>query len=128
MCASLAVEVDMAHKDEVGRRGEECAAQYLAGDGYRIIARNWRCPEGEIDVIVERDGEVAFVEVKTRSNTRFGHPFEAITVVKLARMRRLAAAWCEQAEVWPSRIRIDAIAVIAGPGTEPLVEHLKGVF
>ncbi|MFC5928527.1 YraN family protein [Cryobacterium melibiosiphilum] len=120
----------MAHKDEVGRRGEECAAQYLAGDGYRIIARNWRCAEGEIDVIVERDGEVAFVEVKTRSSTRFGHPFEAITVVKLARMRRLAAAWCEQAEVWPPRIRIDAIAVITGTGTgsEPIVEHLKGVF
>lgn len=118
----------MAHKDEVGRRGEECAARYLAGEGYRIIARNWRCAEGEIDVIAERDGEVVFVEVKTRSSTRFGHPFEAITVVKRARMRRLAAAWCEQAEVWPPRIRIDAIAVITGTGPEPVLEHLRGIF
>jgi len=118
----------VARKDELGRLGEECAARYLAGAGYRLVARNWRCAEGEIDLIVERAGEVVFVEVKTRSGTNFGHPFEAITVAKLARLRRLAAAWCEQAEAWPGRIRVDAIAVIAAAGAEPVVEHLEGVF
>jgi len=125
----------VARKDDLGRRGEDCAAAYLQRAGCRIIARNWRCPEGEIDVIVDDGGCVAFVEVKTRSSTRFGHPFEAITAVKLARMRRLAAAWCAQSDVWPPRIRLDVIAVITGPanprgGTpaEPVIEHLTGVL
>ncbi len=118
----------MARKDELGRRGEECAAAFLTAAGYRVIARNWRCAQGEIDLIVERDGEVVFVEVKTRSNKNFGHPFEAITALKLARLRGLAAAWCDQTDARPHRIRIDAIAVIAESGAEPVIEHLKGVF
>lgn len=126
----------MARKDDLGRRGEDCAAAYLDRAGYRIIARNWRCSEGEIDLIVEHSGTVAFVEVKTRSSTRFGHPFEAITAVKLARMRRLAAAWCAQTDTWPQHIRLDVIAVITGPTVirgavptaEPVIEHLTGVL
>lgn len=118
----------MADKDDLGRRGEECAAGFLAAAGYRVIARNWRCDQGEIDLIVEQGGEVAFVEVKTRSGTGFGHPFEAITVHKLARLRRLAAAWCDQSKPRPARIRIDAVAVILRPGADPVIEHLVGVF
>lgn len=121
-------EVLVARKDELGKRGEECAAAFLADAGYRVLARNWRCAQGEIDLVAERDGEVVFVEVKTRSSTSFGHPFEAITVAKLARLRRLAAAWCDQTDARPGRIRIDAIAVIAGSGAEPVIEHLEGVF
>jgi putative endonuclease len=122
------VEVLVARKDEVGRRGEDCAAEYLVASGYTLLARNWRCSQGEIDLIAARGGDIVFVEVKTRSGTGYGHPFEAITVAKLARLRRLAAAWCEQAAPRARRIRIDAIAVIARPGQDPVVEHLEGVF
>lgn len=118
----------MARKDDLGRRGEDCAAAFLTDAGYRLVERNWRCPQGEIDIIAERSGEVVFVEVKTRSSLAFGHPFEAITAAKLARLRRLAAAWCEQAAVRPARIRIDAIAVTAAPGAQPVIEHRTGVF
>ena len=59
------------------------------------MGRNWRCPQGEIDVVAEHAGATVFVEVKTRSGLRYGHPFEAITVAKLARLKRLSAAWCE---------------------------------
>ncbi|GAB3122637.1 YraN family protein [Glaciibacter psychrotolerans] len=118
----------MAKKDVVGKHGEDVACDYLVAHGYRVVERNWRCVQGEIDVIAEKRGAVVFVEVKTRSGLGFGHPFEAITVVKLARLRRLAAAWCAQAEQRPRRIRIDAIAVIASPGAEPVIEHLEGVF
>lgn len=119
----------MARKDDVGRRGEDCAAEYLVHSGYTVLERNWRCSQGEIDLIVTRDSDVVFVEVKTRSGTGYGHPFEAITVAKLARLRRLAGAWCEQQSALRARyIRIDAIAVIARPGREPVVEHLEGVF
>ncbi|MGY4857184.1 YraN family protein [Cryobacterium sp. AP23] len=118
----------MAHKDDVGRRGEDCAAEYLLEAGYTLLERNWRCDQGEIDLIATRNGDIVFVEVKTRSGTGFGHPFEAITVAKLARLRRLAGAWCRQSGLRARRIRIDAIAVITRPGQEPQVEHLEGVF
>ena len=118
----------MARKDDLGRRGEDYAAAFLTDAGYRLVERNWRCPQGEIDIIAERAGEVVFVEVKTRSSLAFGHPFEAITAAKLARLRRLAAAWCGQATMRPTRIRIDAIAVTAAPGLPPVIEHRPGVF
>ncbi|MCX7522126.1 YraN family protein [Microbacterium sp. STN6] len=117
----------MAAKDVLGRRGEEIAAAYLTERGYRVIARNWRCRQGEIDVIASQGSELVFVEVKTRSSLAFGHPFEAITLGKVARLRRLAAAWCDQSGARAARIRIDAIAVIAPRGDEVRVEHLRGV-
>ncbi|TFD63021.1 YraN family protein [Cryobacterium ruanii] len=118
----------MARKDVLGKLGEEQAARFLQCAGYTILTRNWRCKEGEIDLVVQHGAAVVFVEVKTRSSLRFGHPFEAITVRKLARMRRLAAAWCVQAERWPRQIRLDVVAVIAPAGQEPIIEHLEGVF
>jgi putative endonuclease len=121
-------EVLVADKDDLGRRGEHYAADFLAEAGYRILARNWRCQQGEIDLIVERGGEVVFVEVKTRSSEAFGHPFEAVTVAKLARLRRLAAQWCDAAQPRPARIRIDVVGVIAPNRGETRVEHLEGVF
>ncbi|HOW01581.1 MAG TPA: YraN family protein, partial [Rhodoglobus sp.] len=57
----------MAAKDALGRRGEEIAARYLASRGLAIVERNWRCPQGEIDLIARDGGELVFVEVKTRS-------------------------------------------------------------
>lgn len=121
----------MAAKDELGRRGEQLATEFLARTGYTILDRNWRCPLGEIDVVA-RDGgpagDIVFVEVKTRSSTAFGHPFEAITVPKLARLRRLAGAWCDEHPGGHRRIRIDAIAVIAPAGGAAVLDHLKRVF
>ncbi|TAM71265.1 MAG: YraN family protein [Microbacteriaceae bacterium] len=116
----------MAAKDMLGRRGEELAADYLQGHGYRLIDRNWRCNQGEVDLIVERGGETVFVEVKTRRSTHFGHPFEAITPAKMARLRRLAGAWCAESEQPVGRVRVDAVAVIAD-GDDVTIEHLEGV-
>ena len=118
----------MAAKDALGRRGEEIAARYLASRGLAIVERNWRCPQGEIDVIARDGGELVFVEVKTRSSVAFGHPLESVTPVKLARLRRLAAAWCEAHPGGHDRIRIDAIAVIVPRVGEVEVEHLERVF
>lgn len=117
----------MAEKDDLGRRGEELAARFLTAAGYTVIDRNWRCARGEIDLVAREGDDTVFVEVKTRSSRAFGHPFEAITARKLARLRRLAAAWCEAHRYRRGAIRIDAIAVIAGAGGEPSIEHLKRV-
>lgn len=118
----------MAAKDELGRWGERLVAEHLSGQGYTVLERNWRCEQGEIDLVLQHGDETVFVEVKTRSGTAFGHPFEAITVAKLARLRRLAGAWCEQHGSSRRRIRIDAVAVVAPPGAAPVIEHLEGIF
>ncbi|MEO7005566.1 MAG: YraN family protein [Terrimesophilobacter sp.] len=118
----------MAGKDILGARGEQLAADHLVQRGYVILERNWRCRAGEIDIVARDGDDTVFVEVKTRSGMAFGHPLEAITVVKLARLRRLAGAWCEAHPGYGRRIRIDAIAVIAPPGGPVRLDHLPGVF
>lgn len=121
----------MAAKDDLGARGERLAERALVGRGYVILERNWRCTEGEIDLIARDGEELVFVEVKTRSSTAFGHPFEAITAAKLARLRRLVAAWVTaegRHHGRAERLRIDAIAVLAPPDAPASLEHLEGIF
>lgn len=117
----------MRAKDVLGRRGEELAAAYLEAQGMRIVDRNWRCPEGEIDIIALDGGTLVIAEVKTRKSLAYGHPFEAVGPKKLARLHRLAAAWSgEHGRCGPVR-RVDVVAVLdAGTGA-PVLEHLKGV-
>jgi putative endonuclease len=115
-------------KDVLGRRGEQVAADYFAASGAVIVDRNWRCSQGEIDLVVRDGDELVFVEVKTRSGLGYGHPLEAITAQKLARLRRLAAAWCEAHADAAARIRIDAVAVIAPRSGGVQLEHLRRVF
>lgn len=95
-----------------------------------LIERNWRCPSGEIDLVMRDGDEVVFVEVKTRSALGHGHPLEAITTAKLSRLRRLAAEWCRrrrEAGEAVGRIRIDAVAVVAPDHAPARVDHLRGV-
>jgi putative endonuclease len=118
----------MAAKDVLGQRGERLAEDFLASAGLVILDRNWRCPQGEIDLVAREGDELVFVEVKTRTTTAFGHPLEAITAVKLARLRRLAAAWCAEHEARARSIRLDAVAVLAPPSGNPVIEHLRRIF
>jgi putative endonuclease len=118
----------MAAKDVLGRRGEDIAAATLTEEGMLVIDRNWRCAQGEIDIVAVDGSDTVFVEVKTRTSVAFGHPLEAITTQKLARLRRLAAAWCDAHPGSWDRIRIDAVAVIAPRDGEPTIEHLRRVF
>lgn len=82
---------------EFGQFGEEAAACWYAANGYSVVDRNWSCPLGELDLIVRSTGRespvVAFVEVKTRRSDRFGSGFDAVTVDKQRRLRRLAGQW-----------------------------------
>lgn len=118
----------MAAKDTLGRRGETIAAQHLVGRGLTILERNWRCPHGEIDIVARDGDDLVFVEVKTRSSIGYGHPLEAITPIKLARLKRLAGAWCLAHPEVVGAIRLDAVGVIAPPGEAAEVEHLERVF
>ena len=116
----------MARKDDLGRAGEQLAVDHVTALGWRIIERNWRCAQGELDIVAD-DGEATVViEVKTRSSVDYGHPFDAITPRKLARLRRLAGAWCAGQPVAPRRVRIDIIGVVARRDGISL-DHLRSV-
>jgi putative endonuclease len=114
-------------RQSIGRYGEERAAIYLQDRGYEIIDRNWRSASGEIDLVASQNGRIVFVEVKTRNGSGYGHPFEAITPEKIARMRRLAADWCSLKQVSGIKVRLDAISVLISGGRIS-IEHLKQVF
>lgn len=118
----------MRAKDAVGAYGERVAVRALQAAGWEILDRNWRGRDGELDVVA-RDGEdvVVVVEVKTRTGTGFGHPAEAVTPVKLARLRRLAGEWLSTHEVRAAGVRIDVVAVLRGRTGAAVVEHLRGV-
>lgn len=110
----------MARKDELGRTGEQLAVEHLTTAGYTILDRNWRCSLGEIDIVAQQGATTVVVEVKTRSGLGFGHPLDAVTPRKLARLRRLAGAWCEahptstgREKVGARTLRIDVIGVVA---------------
>ncbi|MFE4465873.1 YraN family protein [Oerskovia sp. NPDC056781] len=117
----------MRAKDAVGRNGEKVAATYLVEAGWVVLDRNWRGTRGELD-LVARDGDVLVaVEVKTRRGTGFGHPAEAVTPDKLARLRRLTGEWVATHPVRPASIRIDVVAVVLPASGAAQVEHLVGV-
>jgi len=94
----------------LGRHGEELAAQHLAGKGYQIVARNWRCEAGELDLVAQMGGCLALVEVRTRRGRGMGSPEESITPAKQARLITLAEAYV-QAVDWAGNWRIDVVAV-----------------
>jgi putative endonuclease len=108
----------------LGISGEDAVAAWYLGRGYEVVARNWRCRDGEIDLILRHGRTFVFCEVKTRSSDAFGVPAEAVNQTKQARLRRLAARWLdEDAPVRPREIRFDVAAVL---GTE--IEVLEGAF
>jgi putative endonuclease len=96
-----------------------------------IIDRNWRCPEGELDIVALDGPALVFCEVKTRSSVTFGTPAEAVTPVKAARIRRLALRWLvanrEESEYWP-QLRFDVVSVLRRRSGPPEVDHLIDAF
>jgi putative endonuclease len=116
----------MADKDDLGRRGEDAAAAYLTGLGYRIVDRNWRCVSGEIDIVALDGTELVIVEVKTRSGHGYGHPLEAVHPQKLTRLCVLAGAWRRAHRGVRARTtRIDLVGVLILRHEEPAFDHLR---
>ncbi|MFJ6652207.1 YraN family protein [Microbacterium sp. NPDC091313] len=117
----------MAAKDDLGRAGEERAAQHLSATGHTILDRNWRCPQGEIDIVAERGRDLVVVEVKTRRSDLFGHPAEAVDAKKAERLWRLAMAWIvvHPRAARGRRLRIDVIAITGPDPTSARLEHLE---
>ncbi|PKQ17228.1 MAG: YraN family protein [Actinobacteria bacterium HGW-Actinobacteria-8] len=116
----------MAAKDAVGRYGERVVAERLAALGWEVLERNWRCALGELDIVAVDHGCVVAVEVKTRRSATFGSPLEAVTPVKVARIRRLLAAWlASQPQTFPE-VRIDVVGVTLPLAGAAQLEHVRG--
>ncbi|MCB0976558.1 MAG: YraN family protein [Acidimicrobiales bacterium] len=100
----------------LGSRGEDRAAAWYRSNGYEILDRNWRCRDGELDLVCRRGGTLVFSEVKTRSSLAYGHPAEAVTPNKQRKVRQVARRWLgEREDSWrPEEIRFDVVAVLPG--------------
>jgi putative endonuclease len=116
------------HRTALGSYGERIAVRVLLDAGLQVLDRNWRCRDGELDVIA-RDGDaLVFCEVKTRTGTGFGHPAEAVTAVKRRRLRLLARAWLAAHDEHAPDLRFDVVGVHV-PATGPArVTHLRNAF
>jgi putative endonuclease len=99
------------YKRRLGQQGEAIAADYLQRQGYQILARNWRCPAGELDIVAREGGTLAFVEVRTRRGDRFGTPEESITPAKQAKLVEVAQTYLQEHVLADENWRIDVVAV-----------------
>ncbi len=117
----------MHAKDILGQQGEQLAASFLTEAGLEVLGRNWRCRQGEIDIVARDGRSLVICEVKTRSGLRFGSPAEAVGRQKAQRLRRLAVAWTTTHGLFFAEIRIDVIGILqTAPGVFS-IEHVRGV-
>ncbi|MFL5862195.1 MAG: YraN family protein [Solirubrobacteraceae bacterium] len=124
------MDTDPGH--QLGREGEQLAAEHLVRLGYEIVERNYRTRWGELDIVARAGRTLAFCEVKTRrAGGRAGGPFDAVGSGKQARVRKMAGSWLMERRDRPYAdvIRFDAIGVtIDGAGRLVALEHLEGAF
>ena len=111
------------HRRALGARGEDQVAAWYRSRGYSILDRNWRCREGEIDLVASRGATLVICEVKTRSSLAFGSPAEAVGWSKQRRLRRLAARYLRESSRRARHVRFDVASVLAGE-----VEVIEAAF
>jgi putative endonuclease len=107
----------------LGAAGEERAARWYTARGYEVLDRNWRCRDGELDLVLARGRVLVVVEVKTRRTDRFGSPAEAVTRAKQQRLRRLSLRYLEATGARPSSVRFDVVAILGDR-----LEVIEGAF
>jgi len=114
----------------VGAYGERLAARFLVESGMQILDRNWRCAQGEIDIVAMDETCLVIVEVKTRRTLAFGSPVEAVTTLKASRLRRLAGCWLTEHRSLVDSVadvRIDVVGVLRPSSGPAQIEHLVAV-
>jgi putative endonuclease len=112
----------------LGVHGERIAVSYLTDHGFRVLDRNWRCREGELDIVARDRDALVFCEVKTRRGVGFGHPVEAVTGAKQRKLRTLAQRWLATHDEHAPELRFDVVGVLVRPDRPALVTHLRAAF
>ncbi len=115
----------MATHNEIGKKGEELAVDFLINLGFQIITTNWQEHKFEIDIIAQDKNEIVFVEVKTRTTDYFGKPEEAVTPTKQKHLIEGANYYLEMNEI-DLECRFDVISVIIGNSNQ--IQHIKEAF
>jgi|SRR5208283_733188 len=110
----------------LGQEGEDIAADYLKGKGYKILHRNYRTPLGEADIIVSDNDILVFVEVKTRKGTSFGEPFEAVDFRKQGKIRKIALYYLKLHN-FEKQVRFDVVSIVCSNGN-PDIKHIIEAF
>jgi len=119
-----------------GRRGEKLAVRHLRRNGFKILARNYRCPAGEADIVAldrrtrthRGDGVIAFVEVKTRTSDRYTDPESAVDAAKRRRLRRVAEYYLAARHAQAFAVRFDVVSVVLPADGKARVRHIPGAF
>lgn len=112
---------------QIGNYGETVAAKYLKRKGYKIIARNYSCKFGEIDIIAQQDETLVFVEVKTRTSTLYGTPAEAVTYNKKQHIVNTAKYYIMMSK-YDGNIRFDVVEVYLVGGKAERIEHIENAI
>jgi len=119
----------MSNLKKIGKAGEEIAAKYLTRKGYQIIKQNYRCKNGEIDLIVQDGDTIVFIEVKTRRSLRFGIPQVAVDTKKQLKISAVALNYLFETDAFNSPCRFDVIAITLPPASEKIkINHIKNAF
>jgi putative endonuclease len=117
----------MAINQELGRWGEKIASEYLSKKGYSILGMNIRTPYGEIDILASLDQVMVFIEVKTRTNTLFGFPENAITKRKLTHMEQSAQYYMDELD-FHGTWQWDAVSIQRRPSSKPEILHFENII
>jgi putative endonuclease len=114
----------------LGRHGEQLARQHLAQQGMKILARNYRCPSGEIDLIAldSAGPTLVFAEVKTRRDDAYTDPEAAVDADKRRRIKKAAAYYLARHDCDGYNVRFDVVSVVIPPGSPPRVKHIPDAF
>lgn len=117
-------------RQKVGQAGEEAAREYLSTIGYKIIATNYRCPLGEIDIVARDNQAIVIIEVRSKTSIRFGLPEESLTPVKARRLKRLALYYLQSKVGKEVKCRIDFIAILLDENdlTVLKLNHMRGIL
>ena len=119
----------LSTRPDTGRRAEALAAALLEQAGLRIVERNWRRPEGEIDLIADDAGTCVFIEVRSRTGDQQGDPLESITPRKRARVIRSARLYLDSAPTRAGGYRFDVVGVtFPADGGQPILSHIRDAF
>jgi putative endonuclease len=114
-------------KDQLARAGENEAVQFLQDNDYVILKQNVILPNGEIDIIAKDKNTLVFVEVKTRSSTKFGQPYESISPQKQKRLHDLASRFIYSQNLPKVNYRIDVISILWQKNASPEITHIKKI-
>lgn len=115
------------HRRTLGQQGEEVAVDYARSLNWTVLECNWRCSDGELDVVAYDPDEacVVAIEVKTRTTSHFGRPIEAVGAAKLGRLHHLIRRWLHEQQLFARAVRVDLIGVVLVDGSVVDLEHVR---